>query len=342
MKLTRPFLIAGGLGALAFLMAVPRASSQQPPPAQTGAPAPAPAAAAPGAPGAGRGGMGRGAQPFDYSDNEGWVSLFDGQTLNGWDGDPRFWSVKDGAIYVQATCEKPTGTVYLVWQGGEPSDFELKWEFKATGNDNGGMQYRSYLTADSNVALKYPGRGGGGTPGRGAAAAAAGGPVAPGGPGGAGRGGPGAGGRGGGGRGPQCANPGTPPSAAERAKWDMAGPQFDFDAGNNYSGQYYEQLGRGIVVSPGQVVVAEEGKPRRLLATLADRPTLDSWFHKDDYNQFLLVVKGNTHSMFMNGHLVSILIDDDPSYFRATGKIGIETENLGELFTRNIWLKRLN
>ena len=54
----------------------------------------------------------RGGQPFDYADNEGWVSLFDGQTLNGWDGDPRFWGVKDGAIYVEPTCEKPTGTIY--------------------------------------------------------------------------------------------------------------------------------------------------------------------------------------------------------------------------------------
>jgi hypothetical protein len=294
--------------------------------------------------------MGRGAQAFDYSDNEGWISLFDGQTLNGWDGDPRFWSVKDGAIYVQATCEKPTGTIYLVWQGGEPSDFELKFEFKGTGRINGGLQYRSYMTADSNVALRYPGRGGGGTLGRGANAAAGGaggrgGAGAPGGAPGAGRGGagnPGGAGAPGGGRGgPQCENPGTPPSAAERAKWDMAGPQFDFDAGNAYSAQYYEQLGRGIVASPGQVVIAEEGKPRRLLATLADRATLDSWFHKDDYNQFLLVVKGNTHSMYMNGHLVSVMIDNDSTYFRASGKISIETESLGELYTRNIWLKRL-
>jgi len=44
----------------------------------------------------------------------------------------------------------------------------------------------------------------------------------------------------------------------------------------------------------------------------------------------------------MNGHLISVFIDSDPSYFRAAGKIGIETENLGELYTRNIWLKRLN
>src|SRR5437763_10320285 len=119
----------------------------------------------PGAPaqqGGGFGGFGRGGQPFDFADNEGWVSLFNGQSLSGWDGDSRFWSVKDGAIYVEPTCEKPTGTIYLVWGGGEVADFMLKFESKGTGNVNGGLQFRSYMTADNNVGLKYPGRGGGG------------------------------------------------------------------------------------------------------------------------------------------------------------------------------------
>ena len=127
------------------------------------APAGQPAAQNPSAPGGPGRGPGRGATPFEYSDNEGWVSLFDGQSLAGWDGDTRFWSVKDGAIYIQSTCEKPSGTIYLIWQGGEPTDFELKFEFKGTGNINGGMQYRSYLTSDPGVAFKYAGRGGGGT-----------------------------------------------------------------------------------------------------------------------------------------------------------------------------------
>jgi hypothetical protein len=287
-----------------------------------------------GQPGPGFGGFGRGGQPFDYADNEGWISLFDGESLNGWDGDTRFWSVKDGAIYVEPTCEKPTGTIYLIWQGGDASDFMLKFESKGTGNVNGGVQYRSYMTADNNVLLKYPGRGGGGF-----AANAGRGRGGPGGPGSQGRGAA-PGGRGGG-RGPQCANPGTPPTAAERAKWDMAGPQFDFDANNRFVGQYYEQSSsRGIAAPPGTVVLAEPGQ-RRVLSTFADKATLDSWFKKDDYNQFLLIAKGNVSSMFMNGHLISVFIDNDPTHFRPSGKIGLEVESTGAYLTRNIWLKRL-
>jgi hypothetical protein len=328
-------LCAGATALLAGLaLSQPAPQIAQPPAV------PAATFGTPGAPPqmAGRGGgFGRGGQPFDYADNEGWVSLFDGQSLNGWDGDTRFWSVKDGAIYVEPTCEKPTGTIYLVWQGGDAADFMLKFESKGTGNVNGGMQFRSYMTSDNNVTLKYPGRGGGGILANAGRGRGAGGPAAAGAPGGpVGRGAAGAGGRG-----PQCANPGTPPSAAERAKWDMAGPQVDFDANNRYSGQYYEQSSsRGIAASPGTIVLAEPGQ-RRILATLADKATLDSWFNKDDYNQFLLVAKGNVSSMFMNGHLISVFIDNDPAYFRSSGKIGLEVESTGAYFTRNIWLKRM-
>jgi hypothetical protein len=329
MKQTKSYIVVSGLAA-SFLLA-PIAPSQQ-----TTEPVGQPTSPPAGGPG---GGFGRGGQPFDYSNNDGWISLFDGQTLNGWDGDTRFWGVKDGSIYVEPTCEKPTGTIYLVWQGGEPSDFMLKFESKGTGSVNGGVQFRSYLTADTNVTLKYPGRGGGGTlagagPGRGP-----GGPPAGGGQGVQGRGAP-AGGRAPG-RAPACENPGTPPTAAERAKWDMAGPQFDFDANNRYSGQYYEQLSsRGIAASPGSIVLAEPGA-RRVLSTIADKETLDSWFKKDDYNQFLLIAKGNVSTMFMNGHLISVFIDDDPTYFRSSGKIGLEVEATGAYYTRNIWFKRM-
>ena len=335
MKRTNIRIMIGCLGGL--LLLDPAAMAQQ-----GGAP---PAAGAPGTPAAGRGGgggggfggFGRGAQPFEYSDNEGWVSLFDGETLNGWVGDTRYWSVKDGAIYVEPTCEKPTGTIYLIWKGGEPSDFMLKFESKGTLNVNGGVQYRSYLTADNNVALKYPGRGGGGMP---VGAAAGRGPGMGGGRGAGAQAGRGGAGRGPG-RGPGCENPGTPPTAAERAPYDLAGPQFDFDANNRYSGQYYEQSSsRGIAASPGSIVLAENGQ-RRLLATIADKATLDSWFKKDDYNQFLLVAKGHTSSMFMNGHLISVFIDNDPAYFRPSGKIGLEVEGTGAYYTRNIFFKRM-
>lgn len=72
------------------------------------------------------------------------VSIFDGATLDGWDGDTRFWRVDDGAIVGETTAAVPTkGNTFLIWKGGEAADFELKVEFKIR-NHNSGIQYRSF------------------------------------------------------------------------------------------------------------------------------------------------------------------------------------------------------
>src|SRR5947208_453988 len=81
-------------------------------------------------------------------------ALVDGKTLNGWDGVKSFWRIENGAIMVESTCEKPTGTIYLIWQGGEPADFELKLEMKGEGAAvNSGIQYRGAIT-DPNAARR--------------------------------------------------------------------------------------------------------------------------------------------------------------------------------------------
>lgn len=71
------------------------------------------------------------------------MPIFDGKTLNGWDGDPQFWRVEDGAIVGETTDAKRTEkNTFLIWEGGDVTDFELKVEFKLR-NHNSGIQYRS-------------------------------------------------------------------------------------------------------------------------------------------------------------------------------------------------------
>ena len=75
--------------------------------------------------------------------SQGWMSIFNGKDLTGWDGDPRFWSVKDGAIHGETTPENPTrGNTFIIWRDGELKDFELKIKFRLLSG-NSGVQYRS-------------------------------------------------------------------------------------------------------------------------------------------------------------------------------------------------------
>ena len=112
-------------------------------------PAPAPTAQ-PGQPGqAGqRGGRGGGlnfTQPdtLDFNDHKGYVSIFDGKTLKGWDGNTKFWHVEDGAIVGESTPTNPSGNNYIVYRDLEAKDFTLKFRVKVDGNGGTGIQYRS-------------------------------------------------------------------------------------------------------------------------------------------------------------------------------------------------------
>lgn len=79
------------------------------------------------------------------ADEDGWQSIFDGKTLENWDGNPKFWSVEDGAITGKTTKDNPAPhNTFLIWQGGEPGNFELKCEYKIIGH-NSGIQYRSFV-----------------------------------------------------------------------------------------------------------------------------------------------------------------------------------------------------
>lgn len=68
--------------------------------------------------------------------------LFDGKSLDGWEGDPSIWSVQDGAIVGDTNNKKINANTFLVWKG-EVSDFELTYEAKVVGNNNSGMMYRA-------------------------------------------------------------------------------------------------------------------------------------------------------------------------------------------------------
>jgi hypothetical protein len=78
--------------------------------------------------------------------DQGFVSIFDGAALDGWDGDPEFWSVEDEAITGQTTPENPAPhNTFLVWRGGKLADFELQLKFRIVGG-NSGIQYRGSET----------------------------------------------------------------------------------------------------------------------------------------------------------------------------------------------------
>lgn len=78
------------------------------------------------------------------TDDADFVSLFDGKTLKGWEGDTTLWRADNGSMIGEILPGKTlSANSFLIWQGGQPADFELKTEFRITENGNSGINYRS-------------------------------------------------------------------------------------------------------------------------------------------------------------------------------------------------------
>src|SRR5579863_2878410 len=185
-------------------------------------------------------------EPINFDDHDGWVQIFDGKTLDGWDGRSDIWHVEDGAIVGESSSEHPSGTTNIIWRGGEPGNFELKLEMKLEGTGaNGGVQYRSYHV-EPKLRPVPPGL----TPDQ------------------------------------RQHRQSQSDLDKKHAQWNLAGYQADFDFKNEYTGQLYEQSSpRGIIAWRSQVVATENGRKPILLATLGSSEELKALIKPGDWNQ---------------------------------------------------------
>jgi type 1 glutamine amidotransferase len=86
--------------------------------------------------------------------DDGFRAIFNGRDLAGWDGDPQFWSVRDGALTGECTPERqPAHNTFCTWRDGEVDDFELRARFKIVGGSSA-IQFRS-LELDDFVMSGY-------------------------------------------------------------------------------------------------------------------------------------------------------------------------------------------
>jgi hypothetical protein len=224
-----------------------------------------------------RGGAGRGPgiEALALDDHTGFEAIFDGKTLQGWDGDSACWRVENGEIIGESTAEKPLkANTFLIWRGGQPKDFELKLEYRINST-NSGIQYRSVELPDVG-------------------------------------------------------------------KWVLKGYQADIDFQNTYTGQLYEERGRGFLALRGQMTHLQPGKKREI-AKLRSGDELKEVIKVNDWNQFHIIARGNVLTHILNGQLMAEVIDDDAAGRAMSGLIGFQM-HVGppmKVEFRNIWLKNL-
>lgn len=82
----------------------------------------------------------------------GFRPLFNGKNLDGWDGDPRLWSVKDGVLTGSTEGVELKANTFLVSKR-EFLDFDLRFDIKLR-NHNSGVQFRSERVPDGDWGVK--------------------------------------------------------------------------------------------------------------------------------------------------------------------------------------------
>jgi len=194
-------------------------------------------------------------------DEPGFTPIFDGKSLSGWEGDPKYWRVEGGVMTGEITpATVIKSNTFLIWRGGTPKDFELKVDYRITSAGNSGINYRSVVVPDVV----------------------------------------------------------TPDN-----RFAMRGYQFDIDGQNRYTGQNYEEKGRLFLALRGQMTKVVGGRPPILTSSVGDNKELAS-FINNDWNAAHLVVRGNTLIHLLNGHVMCVVVDEDPPHRMAEGLIGVQ------------------
>lgn len=126
-------------------------------------------------------------------------------------------------------------------------------------------------------------------------------------------------------------------------KWVMKGYQADIDLKQNYTGQVYEERGRGFLALRGQVSYVPDGRKVGSVGAVGDNAVLKGLIKDNDWNEMHIIARGNTLIQLINGHVMSVLVDDDAAHRKMDGEIGIQLHRLPncsmKMETRNIRLK---
>lgn len=188
---------------------------------------------------------------------DGFIRIFDGKTMNGWEGDTSFWRIEEHAFIGEVTPEKPLkANTFMIYRGEIPANFEFKALYRITTEGNSGIQYRSEEIGNIKFAMK--------------------------------------------------------------------GYQADIDGDNRYTGQNYEERGRGFLAMRGQRAILKEEQKPEIIGTVGNSDSLKSVIKVGDWNQIHIIASGNNIKHYINGVLMSETIDEDFKNRKMNGLIGLQ------------------
>jgi len=134
-------------------------------------------------------------------------------------------------------------------------------------------------------------------------------------------------------------------SGGVTGKWVLKGYQADIDFDNQYTGQLYEERGRGFLALRGALGYAGPAAtgPKGPVGSLESGDALKAFIKQNDWNQMEIIARGNVLIHVLNGHVTAVFVDDDAAGRAMKGLMGFQM-HVGppmKVEFRNIWLKTL-
>lgn len=112
--------------------------------------------------------------------------------------------------------------------------------------------------------------------------------------------------------------------ASDARKWGMKGYQADMDGQDRYTGQLYEEGGRGFLSMRGQFTRVAGAGAVKLLGSIGDIEELKAPIRGGDWNHYHVIARGNVLIHAINGHVMSVVVDDDEQNRAAWGFVGLQ------------------
>lgn len=183
---------------------------------------------------------------------DGFVSVFNGKSLQGWVGDKKYWFVEDGAL-TGVTDGSLKMNRFITWKHSTIRNFEIQVKVKVTEGGNSGIQYRGTSRPDLGLDV-------------------------------------------------------------------VTGYQCDVVAkAPEYNGMLYEEKGRRILSHTGEkVIVDPEGQPW-VVGTMEVKD-----FAPGEWHDYRILVEGNHHQHWINGHPTADLYDFDEKGRALEGVLAVQ------------------
>lgn len=123
----------------------------------------------------------------------------------------------------------------------------------------------------------------------------------------------------------------------------LKGYQADLDGQNRYTGQNYEERGRGFLAMRGQQARLTQDPKPIIIGSLGNSDSLKQQIKPEAWNTIHIIAKGNHLLHYINGVLMSEVWEENQTEGKSSGLIGLQVHVMPfmKVEYREVYLKML-